>query len=267
MQEPDEMEIATAVLSDIGYHSFVEEGDALLAYIQEQDYSREQLSGILEKYFPINIPEFTTESIPDQNWNLKWEENFEPVIIGEKCLVRAPFHKGLGNFPYEIIIRPQMSFGTAHHETTRLMIELMMDTGINNNLILDMGTGTGILAVLANKMGAKRVIAIDTDEWAYLNALSNIELNDAKNIFVIMGDSSALVDEKFDIILANINRNVLLEDIPLYSSRLEDNGVLLLSGFYRDDQHTIRAAAEKAGLFLKESRVLNNWNALRFIKE
>ena len=206
-------EILIAQLSLIGYESFMETEDGVQAYIQEPNFELGKLQGlpILEMGgFEVS---FTHQLIPEQNWNKVWESNYDSVLIKEKVYIRAPFHNEIENIPFSILINPKMSFGTAHHETTSSMIELMLDEDMKQSSVLDMGCGTGVLAILSELMGAKSVLAIDNDEWAYNNSLENIRNNKCKNISVLLGDSSLLENERFDFILANINRNILVENI------------------------------------------------------
>ena len=253
-------EILTSLLAEEYFESFAEEEEELIAYIRADNYIRgkvEQICGQLEV-------KFTEKRIPDQNWNAEWEKNFEPVLIAGKSYIRAPFHAPRPDYPYEIIIEPKMSFGTAHHETTAMMIEVMMQMDFMGRKVLDMGCGTGILAVLADKMGAKEVDAIDNDIWAYNNALENVEKNHASFVTVKMGDVDA-AGSGYDIIVANINRNILISHLPEYSKRI-DKGELLMSGFYEEDLDMIRQAAALNAFVLDQSITKNRWVAARFIK-
>jgi ribosomal protein L11 methyltransferase len=225
-----------------------------------KNYTREKVEEICRQF----EVEFTEKRIPDQNWNAEWEKNFEPVLIADKCYIRAPFHPLCPGYPYEIIIEPKMSFGTAHHETTAMMIEMMMQMDFNGKKVLDMGCGTGILAILAGMLGASEVDAVDNDEWAFNNAVENMERNGATKVNVKLGNITA-AGSGYDIILANINRNVLLVHIPEYSKRMK-KGELLMSGFYEDDLEAIQKSATSNGF--KFDRTINNnqWVATRFIK-
>ena len=259
-------EILIAQLSLIGYESFMETEDGVHAYIQEPAFELVQLQGlpILEMSgFEVS---FTHQLVPEQNWNKVWESNYDSVLIKEKVYIRAPFHNEMENIPFSILINPKMSFGTAHHETTSSMIELMLDEDMKQSSVLDMGCGTGVLAILSELMGAKSVLAIDNDEWAYNNSLENIRNNKCKNISVLHGDSSLLENERFDFILANINRNILIENIPIYSKHLKEGGFILLSGFYNSDLDHIEAITQKAGLVLESKKEQNNWLAVKFKK-
>ncbi|HZX61976.1 MAG TPA: 50S ribosomal protein L11 methyltransferase, partial [Bacteroidales bacterium] len=207
----EKQEILTSLLAEVNFESFVETEDELLAYIQAHNYVREKVKQLCNQF----EVKFTEKQIPDQNWNAEWEKNFEPVLIAEKCYIRAPFHAPR-DYPYEIIIEPKMSFGTAHHETTALMVEMMMQMDFMGKKVLDMGCGTGILAILAYKMGATEVEAIDNDPWAYNNAMENMKKNHVTAMTVKMGDVDA-AGSGYDILLANINRNVLISHLPEYS--------------------------------------------------
>lgn len=256
-------DVLTAVLAEYGFESFSEENNTYKAYIQSEVFQRDLVAQQLEM---LNLASgYTIQVIPEQNWNAVWESNFEPVVIAGQCYVRAPFHKPEPQYPIELLIEPQMSFGTAHHETTSQMIALMLSEDFNGKDVLDMGCGTGILAVLAVKRGAQNAWAIDNDDWAYRNTLENIERNNTPMIQVLCGDATLLSQlPKMDIILANINRNILLADIQLYSKTLNNKGLLFLSGFYEHDLPSIESEANKYHLKLTNYTTQNNWVAARF---
>ena len=256
----EKREILTSLLAEENFESFVETENELLAYIQAHNYVREKVEQLCDQF----EVKFTEKQIPDQNWNAEWEKNFEPVLISGKCYIRAPFHAPRSDYRYEIIIEPKMSFGTAHHETTALMIEVMMQMDFMGKKVLDMGCGTGILAILADKMGASEVDAIDNDSWAYNNAMENMEKNLASAVTVKMGDMDA-AGSGYDILLANINRNVLISHLPEYSKRII-KGELLMSGFYEEDLAMIRQAAESNAFVFERYITKNRWVAARFIK-
>ncbi|MEO8117113.1 MAG: 50S ribosomal protein L11 methyltransferase, partial [Bacteroidota bacterium] len=203
--------------------------------------------------------------IPDQNWNKEWESNFKPVIIGTQVYVRADFHPVLEQFKYQINIQPEMSFGTGHHETTSSMIELMLNYDFKNKSVCDMGCGTGILAIMAEKLGAAEILAIDYDENCVRNSATNLERNNSQHIKVLQGDADALSEKFFQIILANINRNILLTDISKYVAAMQSGGLLFVSGFYEEDFAIIKPEFEKHHLTYKESLIKNNWCAAVFI--
>ena len=256
-----------AELSEIGFESFEEDENFLKAYIPAENYDNEKLMSIQIIRSDKNNISFTEKFIKEQNWNEVWESNFQPVTIGTDVYVRAPFHKKAEGVKYEIIIEPKMSFGTAHHDTTSLMIEQMLDEKIEGKSVLDMGCGTGILSILAEILGASSIVAIDIDEWAYNNALENRRKNKCKKIDVRLGDISALKDEMFDVILANINRNILLEDMKVYCDYLNDDGILLLSGFLIEDVELLKDEAKKINLAFNNMMMKEEWIALKFSKD
>lgn len=258
-------EIILAMLAETGFESFEEEGTALRAYIRKDLFDEARVAACLREIRELSGLACTTREIPDQNWNALWESSYEPVTVAGKCRVRAPFHAP-GNLQFEIIVEPRMSFGTAHHETTSLMIEMLMDEDVTGRRVLDMGCGTGVLAILASMMGAAEVVAIDNDEWAFSNAADNLMINRAGNVQLIRGDAGSIPGPACNIILANINRNVLLEDINVYAEFLGTGGILLVSGFFLQDLPLIREAAAKAGLHYALHKSNNQWTAARFVK-
>ena len=258
-------ELLMAILADSGFESFTENEDGTLsAFIQATLFTSGLSDRLSSAEFSEFLHSFRVEHIADQNWNAVWESGYEPVIIDGRCYVRAPFHQPLPGVEYDIVIMPKMSFGTAHHETTSLMIQYLMSMQLAGKSLLDMGSGTAVLAILARMRDAYPVKAIDNDEWAYNNALENVQNNNFADIEVLLGDSSLLKGEKFDIILANINRNILLADIPVYRKSLNEGGKLILSGFYTEDLPLIEAKAKEVGLTFISNRVANNWTAACF---
>ena len=254
-------------MGEIGCESFVTTDDGFKAYIPSSDLNTDALNDILANAGECNI-QYDINIIPDQNWNAVWESTHEPVLVDDFCWVYAPFHGTNANAKYNILIEPKMSFGTAHHATTYMMISLLRDEDITNKTVLDMGSGTAVLAILAEMRGSKYVEAIDNDEWAYNNALENIENNNCKNIKAILGDASALTaDKKFQLIIANINRNILLRDMKHYIAVLEQGGTLLLSGFYEHDIPAIRQEAESNGMKFETYKERNEWVACKFTKQ
>jgi len=258
------VDILIAELGEVGFESFVETEEGLSAYIQKEDWNE----NILEDIQILNSDEFeiqyTFEEIEQTNWNIEWEKNFNPIIVDDICSVRAPFHEK-PNTNYDIVIEPKMSFGTGHHETTHMMIQHILKNEFTNKSVLDMGCGTGILAILTEMKGAKPINAIDYDNLCYLNSLENVERNDCKHITVLEGDAELLKNRSYDIIIANINRNILLNDINVYVGCLNTNGSLFLSGFYREDIPSIEAECNKYNLKLVEVIEENNWVALKFV--
>lgn len=256
-------EILIARLSEIGFESFEEHPERIAAYIPARDFSPD----LLEKKSIIkDFPgfQFSTATIADQNWNALWEANFSPVTIAGKCHIRAPFHPPASPEMIELVIEPKMSFGTAHHETTALIIEYLLTMELTGKSLLDMGSGTAILAILASMRGANPVTAIDNDEWAFHNALENVERNKTSNVSVYMGDASLLGEQRYKIILANINRNILMADMAAYVNCLLVDGTLIMSGFYLSDLEAISRKAQSLGLKPDGYVEKNNWVAARF---
>ena len=257
------VEILIAELGYVGFESFVETPKGVTAYIQKNEFLSTMLDDIqILKNDSFSI-RYKFEDIEQVNWNTKWEENFHPILVDNRCAVRAPFHSK-SSAQYDIIIEPKMSFGTGHHETTHMMIQFILDSDIQNKTVLDMGCGTGVLAILAEMKEASNIEAIDIDEWCYLNSIENIERNSCHNIKVLKGDASILKAKKFDIIFANINRNILIKDIPIYASCLNPNGLLFLSGFYKNDIPMIQDVCADYSLNLEAQISKNDWVALKF---
>ena len=256
-------EILIAELGNVGFESFVETENGVTAYIQKTDWNAE----ILADVFVLNSDEFSIEynqnEVPQTNWNAEWEKNFEPIQVDDLVSIRAPFHKN-PNLKYDIVIEPKMSFGTGHHETTHMMVQHLLQLDLENKKVLDMGCGTGILAIFAEMKGAKPLDAIDIDNWCYENSVENVTRNNCENISVYEGDATLLVDKKYDVIIANINRNILLMDMKVYTNCLQEGGILLLSGFYEQDIPVIDAEVFKYGLKLEKFIQRNNWVALKY---
>jgi len=258
-------EILIAQLSQLGFDSFQENNDGISAYIDSSVLSTVKVQGIqILNSTEFNIS-FESNNVKKQNWNIKWESNFDPIYVDKICCVRAPFHKK-SNFKYDLVIEPKMSFGTGHHETTSMMISFILANSFYNSSVCDIGSGTAVLAILAEKRGANRIDAIDIDNWCYLNSIENIKRNDSENINVYEGEVEKLLHFKYDNIFANINLNVLLADIPIYSKMLNKDGVLYVSGFYKKDIKSIEKVAEISNLSLVDSKVKNQWVALKFTK-
>lgn len=254
-----------AELAEIGFESFSEDESYLLAYIPQKDF---QTNNLLSTTFCKNLDNRTMLAISiikSQNWNAVWESNYTPVMIDGCCFVRATFHKPNPDVEFDILLSPKMAFGTAHHETTALMIRLLLKENIEGQRVLDMGCGTGILGILASKKGALMVTAIDTDEWAYKNTLENIELNDSTGITVLLGGAALLEDDDdYDLILANINKNILMSDMPAYCKVLRKGGKIFFSGFYTEDLDDITKKAKKCGLVFESTSTDKNWVAAIF---
>ncbi|MBU2951406.1 50S ribosomal protein L11 methyltransferase [Tamlana agarivorans] len=258
------VEILIAELGYAGFESFVETEQGVTAYIQKDEWHADILDDIQilgSDEFEINY-EFS--EIEQTNWNAEWEKNFNPIVVDDVCAVRAPFHDKFDT-EYDIIIEPKMSFGTGHHETTHMMIQHILKNDFKGKSVLDMGCGTGVLAILAEMKGAQPLDAVDYDNWCYLNSLENVERNNCEHITVIEGDASVLAGKKYDVIIANINRNILLQDLKTYASCLNEEGTIFLSGFYNDDIPIIQEACEKQALKFEEKLERNNWVALKFI--
>lgn len=261
------VEILLAELGEKAFESFIETEAGLSAFVQETLWTEE----ILEDIYILGSDEFKItyerEDIEQVNWNEEWEKNFDPIDVDGICYVRAPFHE-TKNAPYEIVIEPKMSFGTGHHETTYMMMKHLLAMDVKDMEVLDMGCGTAILAILALMKGAKHADAIDIDNWCYLNSIENGERNNIENMDVFEGDASLLTDvEKYDLIIANINRNILLEDMKHYVKTLKNKGTILFSGFYTEDIPFIQAEAESLGLVYVSQLERNNWVSLKFIKK
>ena len=259
-------DILLAELGELGFDSFVETEDGLQAYILEEYYKED----LLKYVFVLNNPEFeityNTKIIEQVNWNAEWEKNFTPIVVSDNCRVRAPFHDK-GNEEYDIIIEPKMSFGTGHHATTHMMIQHILKDDFIGKKVLDMGCGTAVLAILAEMRGAGPLDAIDIDEWCYLNSIENAERNNCTKITVEQGDASLLSNRKYDIIIANINRNILLNDMKTYTNCLSKDGVIYLSGFYDEDLDLIKSECTNQGLTYVNHYVKDQWVAAKFIKD
>lgn len=256
-------ELLIAELGNAGFESFVETDEAVEAFIPTKSFSGEILEEDRFQKSDFFKFHYTREEIADQNWNEVWEQNyFEPLLIEEQCLVRAPFHQNYPAALFEIIINPRMAFGTGNHETTHLMIKTMLEMDISGKNVLDMGCGSGILSVFASFKGAKKVTAIDIDEWSYSNTIENASINNVKNIMVRLGDAALLEDETFDLILANIQRNILIGDMPAYRKVLRPGGELIMSGFYTADLDAINEKAVSLGLQLVKSYERSSWSAV-----
>lgn len=263
--EPKELgcEILVAELGEKPFESFLETEFGVTAYVQKDLWT----PTILDDIYLLTSPEFTisytVEEIEQVNWNEEWEKNFDPIDVNGKCHVRAPFHPKT-EAEFDIVIEPKMSFGTGHHETTHMMIQHLLETDLVNKKTLDMGCGTAILAILAEMKGAKPIDAIDIDNWCYLNSIENAERNNCSHIAVFEGDADLLKGKKYDVIIANINRNILLNDIPVYASCLNAKGLLFLSGFYKEDIAAIDACCSKFNLKLEKTIERNNWVSLKY---
>lgn len=256
----DSRDIVVALLSQFDYDTFEETEKGVDAYIKKELFNKNEVESflpILENNFKIN---YTTEEIENKNWNEEWEKNFKPIFINDNCVIRASFHKIDPTPEIDVIITPKMAFGTGHHQTSFLIAQELFELKLRNKYILDMGCGTGILAIIASKLGAKEIIAIDNDNDAVISSKENTKFNKAKNIKTFLGNANLLKKYKdFDFILANINRNIILNDIDKYASVLSKKGKLLLSGFYQKDLPIILEEAEKHGFVLDKFNIKEEW--------
>ncbi len=256
-------EILMAELAELGFDTFLEIDSGFEAYVEGEHYDRQGLQDVKAKYEEHTSIEFSFEKVEKKNWNEEWEKSYEPIIVDDRCLIRASFHKTDRKYPHEIVITPKMSFGTGHHQTTYLMIKSQMDIDHQGKRVMDAGCGTAILSIMASKLGAKEVEAFDIDEWSVTNGNENIEVNKTPNIRLQMGKITEVkISGFFDIILANINKNVLLAEMGIYSSYLTTNGLLLLSGFYTHDIPDLLSEAKKHHLTEVKRDERDTWAAL-----
>ncbi|NBC56668.1 MAG: 50S ribosomal protein L11 methyltransferase [Bacteroidetes bacterium] len=260
----DGIQILIAQLGELGFESFIEEVEYLKAYIKTEQLSTITIEDCQLFKNPDFELEYTIHDIEDVNWNQAWEENFKPVHITPNCVIRAPFHEKF-DLKYELIIEPKMSFGTGHHPTTHMMMQMVLEESLNNLSVLDMGCGTGVLSILAEKLGAKPILAIDIDEWCFINTLENKDRNECENINVKQGGEE-LIEGRFDVVLANINRNILLEHLPIYNRHLKQNGMMFLSGFYDKDLEKIDDVCQQLGLNYVKHQLKNEWICAKYMK-
>ncbi len=247
--DPEFSEILMAEIAEVGFDTFMETEKGFEAFVEEEKFDHNYLESIKEKYKHVNPLIFFQDKIQKQNWNEEWEKSIEPIIVDDKCLVRAEFHKLDKKYPYEIVITPKMSFGTGHHQTTYLMLKSQMRVDHKGKRVMDAGCGTAILSIMASKLGAKEVEAFDIDEWSTVNGKENIENNQCPNIHLYQGKISEMkFTGKFDVILANINKNVLLAEMKSYADYLSVTGQLLLSGFYTQDIDDLKQEAARYDL-------------------
>ena len=258
-------EILVAMLSDLAFESFDESDEQVMGYIPGESVDLEEIEAITS-LLPFSVAT-ENEMIPDKNWNEVWEKNyFKPLLIGNRCLVRAPFHTEFEPAEFELVIEPKMAFGTGNHETTTLVAEQILNMDLTGKTVLDMGCGTGILGMLASLKGAKSVIAIDIDTWSFESTVENARLNNILNLEAKLGDASLLGTETFEIIFANIHKNVIVNDLPVYESVLQSGGKIYLSGFYTHDMPDVKAKAESLGLVEAGFQEKNNWVVYTFRK-
>lgn len=261
-------DVLAALLGEVGFESFIEQPEGILAYIQKDLYEEATVKKTIEIFpLPDTLIKYTYVEAEDKDWNEEWEKNFfQPIVIGNRCVIHSTFHKDIPEAEYDILINPQMAFGTGHHETTSLIISELLDTDLQDKSLLDMGCGTSILAILARMCGAAPCTAIDIDEWCVRNSLENIKLNGVDQFTVLQGDASSLEGKgPFDIIIANINRNILLNDMQQYVRCMHPGSILYMSGFYVEDIPLIQTEAERNGLSFVHYREKNRWAAIKFI--
>lgn len=262
-------DVLAALLCDVGYESFVQNENGIVAYIQSGLYDESKIKKAVSEFDFSSSVCWTTERIEGKDWNEEWEKNyFTPMVIADRCVIHSTFHRDYPKLEYDIVIDPKMAFGTGHHETTNLMVEQIMREDVAGKDVLDMGTGTGILAILASMCGAKQVDGIEIDEFAYENALENIKMNNVGNVNVFNGDASLLMDKSdcYDYVVANINRNIITMDIDKYAKALRKGGKMLLSGFYEQDIPVVMEKASMFGLNEMLHNVKKNWTMLMLAK-
>lgn len=264
--EDDFVEIIIAELAELGFDSFVETDDGVQAYVPEPDFQDAAVKQLLESYADRTSISYSIKGIAQQNWNAEWEKHFEPIEVLDKVYVRAAFHAPNPDFEYNIVITPKMSFGTGHHETTSMVMELQLGIDHQDKTVLDVGTGTGILSILAAKLGASGIKAFDIDEWSVENTEENQQLNNVPNMSVRLGTIQDEPAAIYDIVLANINRNILLDEIPVYATFMQSGGYLVVSGFYKNDEPDIQTVAQQNGLEKVDSKSKNQWAAVVFKK-
>jgi ribosomal protein L11 methyltransferase len=266
---PSELhDLLIASMLEIGFDSFDEQENKLLAYIPQDIFLSETLEQTLSSINTSEKISFEAYDLENKNWNEEWESNFNPIEIGDQCIIRASFHEVKKQFAYDIVINPQMSFGTGHHATTYQMVDYLLHIDLNHKTIMDAGTGTGILAILAEKKGGNQIVAYDVEDWAYHNAIDNVKINHCKNISVYQGTIQTIPIEpmEFDVLIANINKNVLLEEISVYYKFVKQGGTMLLSGFYEHDINDLLLETEKYNFTLNQTHVKENWAALLLTK-
>lgn len=262
----DLSDILIAELAELGFDSFEEKSGGFSAYVEEQKMDFTETKALLERYSSLGPLSYGLQKIERQNWNKEWESNFQPIVVDDQILVKAPFHQINEDYPVVLTIIPKMSFGTGHHATTSQMLRFLLKYKPENKIVMDAGCGTGILAIMAEKMGASSIIAFDNDPWCIENSEENFQINQTKNCSVLLGNSIAEIPGEFDVILANINKNVLLAEIAHYSKSVKTNGLLFLSGFYEDDITDLETKANQNNFKLIDQSVHDNWVCLVFTK-
>ena len=264
-----ETDVLAALLCEIDYESFVPDERGLVAYVKKELFDELKINAALDDFPFDNDISYKHEIVEGQDWNSEWEKNyFKPIIVKDQCVIHSSFHKDIPSLHYDIVIDPKMAFGTGHHATTSLIIEQLLEMDLVDKSVVDMGTGTGILAILASMRGASQITAIEIDPMAHANAIDNLKINNAESINLILGDASSLDKVKnIDVFIANINRNIITQDISAYVSTLHSGSVMLLSGFYESDIPVIMEYARPLGLTYHSHAVKNDWSCLRLVKE
>lgn len=260
-------DILASLLADEGFESFVPDSEGLTAYIKKEDYDPERVKQVIVD-FPMEADfSYSSKIVEGRDWNAEWEKNyFKPIVIDDLCVIHSTFHRDIPECRYDIVIDPKMAFGTGHHATTSLMLRRLLSMELSELKVVDMGTGTGILAILAAMRGAASIDAIEIDEFAYTNAIENVRLNEAQNISLHLGDASTLATIRdIDLFIANINRNIITADLPAYVDTLSPGATMLLSGFYEEDVPVIMKTAEILGLKYVDHTVQDRWTSLRLV--
>lgn len=266
--EEYQQDLLIADLADLGFDTFEDSDNGFTAFVIKDNFEEAALKDVLSGYAEDFKTEYKLENVADENWNAEWEKNFSPLIIDDVCYVRATFHEPQPSYPYEIVIDPKMSFGTGHHQTTTMMMQYILSADIKNRVILDMGCGTAILAILAAKLGAKSLVAIDYDEVCYDSTLENAALNHIDNLTALCGSKEVIPNELFDIIFANINRNILLDQIHRYAEVLKSEGKIFFSGFYLEpDLQMIKDECAKFNIEYIDHKQNGDWIAAQFEKK
>lgn len=264
--KPDLAELLIAELAEIGFEGFLENEIGFEAYLEEIVFDESLFNEILFKY-SVDKSQVVSSNIAQQNWNAQWESSFEPVIVCNKLIIKAPFHNITEKYEFEIIIQPKTSFGTGHHETTQSIMELMLKMDFKNKTVFDYGCGTGVLAILASQLGATNIFANDIDDWAFENVGENAAYNKIANIDYQKGDLSIVPNVEYDIILANINKNILLKSFEQLSKHVKPNGIVIISGFYETDLTDLLNCCQAFGLNLQQKVVTNDWCAAVLVRQ
>lgn len=261
-------DVLAAILCDDGYESFLPDENGVTAYIKKELFGEDVIKRAISEFPMENSISYKYELIEGQDWNSEWEKNyFKPIVVKDKCVIHSSFHTDIPTVEYDIVIDPKMAFGTGHHATTSLIIEQLLDMDLQAKSVVDMGTGTGILAILANMRGATPITAVEIDPVAHANAIENLNINGASKVNLILGDANSINGVKdIDVFIANINRNIITQDLELYANTLKSGSEVLFSGFYEVDIPVIMQVAESLGLSYKSHTVKDNWSCLRLIK-